>query len=503
MKINKILIVLAIFAYVIYFIIFLNYTNTSVAQRMPTSPDENGVLFTAQNLTQGSLFWHSSLNEKYDSKIFAPRLFTEISNNTYVSSNSVGLIYLISLTNVAGLSEIIISVMSILSILFVYLMVRKYNGLKVGIISAVIFSMLPTLIIFSNLYYDTIPGIFFTIISCFYFLTWCDERKKEHILLSTIFFAVLIFFRSANAIFILSFIAVIIFNSKNYSKRDIILPIVLLLAIISPLLMTSGMIYGNYFLTGQNTGSALGFNMDIQVLLNSAENYLVMLVPTILLFSILGSISHLKENKNKNLFIFWFTAALISILFYGFRGTVYGSGSLDLVGSMMRYFFPVYLLISVYSGVFLEKLALCKKYIFVFVIMATIILLIIVPFNNDMSGSLPRLGAVMDSYSIFAENLSSLPDNSIILTKRYDKIIFPHIPIGLVFTQEDVEKEPDLYKVIPISDISHDIIPLITRMTKDNLSVYVTDDIKNDIPANVILQQTYSGGGIKLFKVST
>lgn len=185
---------------VIAFLLY-NYVNLSSPNRVPFSPDENGLLWTARELSEnGSVFWTSLLNQRYNVTFFRPRLFTEVAPNVYVTSNSMGFAVFLALANELHILPFFVPLTALLGVLGAYGAVAEVSGKKAGVLVAATLATLPPYVFFSNTYMDIVPSLSFFLLSLFGFLKYMKSSKTWQVVISSLCLAIAIYLRTYSAL---------------------------------------------------------------------------------------------------------------------------------------------------------------------------------------------------------------------------------------------------------------------------------------------------------------
>jgi hypothetical protein len=173
------------------------------------------------------------------------------------------------------------------------------------------------------------------------------------------------------------------------------------------------------------------------------------------------------------------------------------------VASVARYMMPVYLLLACGAYVFVrELLSLRMKRISGLVVSVLLVSLVA---GSFASNALPSLVAFEHAYSGVESVVSDLPDNSVIFTRTFDKLIFPTRNVALVYTSSDLSQNPDLRFILPILDIDRDVVPVVRQLLRDGFHVYLARDV--DDLADHLARQGYiitpAGTTLRLREVSS
>jgi len=476
--------VVAIVLCLAYFVMLYNYVNLQAPVRIPFSPDENSVLSTSGMLIEKqTIFWKSSLNEKYGVKFFRPRSFTEITSNTYVTTDSIGFVLLIALAMWLRILPFIVPITAAVAVLAAYGAIAQVYDKRAGLLVAAILGTLPTFVFFSNAYFDLVPSLSFYLISLVALMKYVDSSKILHGVLSSLFLAISILLRPYTALFIAGYIAAIIVMRKRVSLKSFVISSASLPVFLVPVFILNQYAYGAPFKIGLTTtinvfelltSQALGFSAYWIAFLN----HIVLLAPVLFVSGTFGCVGILKRPQSpveKALLAHLVAVSAISFAAYGFLTRTYSFYEPNPAASVSRYLMPVYLLLACCSYIFV-KAARDKGPRWVSTLIISILMISLVG-GSFASNALPSLLMTQQRYSAAEQMIHDLPPGSVVFTRTFDKLVFPLRDVALVYTNSDLADNPDLRFHVPIVNIDTEVIPVIRKLLIDGVHVFLTEDV--------------------------
>lgn len=466
--------------------------------RVPYSPDEANVLFFSEHLVEtGTPLWHSDLNDEYGVSFFRSRAMVDRGDNNYAPQGSMAWILVLSMGQIDNEFlnlQSLLSLLTALGILVVYLLTREVFDKKTALIAALLTCILSPYVAFSNTFNDILPTVVFYLLSLYYFFRFVNTRKSSYLGLASLFFVVSVFLRDANVItYIAGYIPLLVIFRERLNLRAVLTGFFSLALTLIPFGFINVIIYGGFFATGRSTivagGSEVGkplIPFNIEYLSSVVYHHIFDFLP-LLLLGILGMIAAYKlspreERKTRMGFLVSVLVVMAAtVLVYGSRPGLYGFGTGWLISSPTRYFLPIYIFLAVYVAALVRYMCV-KAHGWGRTTAVLLVLALVVSFFNlsfgDAQNSLPDQRGRMARFSQQAATINRLPQDSIVFAQNLDKIVFPTRDVGIVFTEAALEERPFYALQLPIVDISSDVIPVIEEMLDNGKSVYVTADAK-------------------------
>jgi len=491
--------VAAILLTLAYFVFLYNYVNLQIPIKLPISPDENSLLITAQRIIEnGSFSLTSPLNERYGVKVFVPREFTEVAPNTFVTIDSPGFAIFLAVANWLHILPFIIPMTAMLGMLAIYRMISVVFEKRAGILVAAMMGALPNFVFFSNTYFDSVPSFSFLMLSAYFFFKYLRTSKTWRLETCVFFLALSIFLRPYNALFVVGYVGVIAMLRKRLSLKSVVIGTASFLFFLAPLLILNEYVYQDPFRVGYVSPGSLDaltsqkFGLDTYWA--AFVYHVILLAPLVSLLAFFGAIIIVLSKRNMLQGAFYTFLTLLSLaafLAFGSLSRTYGFYEAAPYTALGRYLMPVYLLLACCAYSFVKRLIdLRMKRLSILLVSVVMISLIA---SNLAANALPLIVLEQNRYSGIRQVIQSLPTNSVIFTREYDKVIFPLRDVALVYTNSDLSSNPDLKYAVPIVDIDHDLIPLIHEMLLDGFHVFLAPDV-DDLAARLVQAGFYIEG---------
>jgi hypothetical protein len=406
-----------------------------------TSPDENvNLYFINLYANTGKLQYYEKYNE-YTLGHAHPR--NASSNKNFVVPSGFSGFYVVAGTirSVAPLlTHYVTPLLTLLGIAFIFMLARLvFNEKTAYFASLIALTMAPlwywsSLTLFNNVAASVfyIGGVTFTFYAIY-------KKHLGYYLLSGIFFGLDCFVRLTDITFIIALLPIIYFCRKQINYKYTLFAILSFIISILPALILNKQLYGGFLSSGYAYTQAAITKTDAlhsilhkvgQYLLPSGihfdnviinlKTYLLFFGPIIFSLALLSIISYRKNEKARNLNILTITAMVWILIYYG-SGKFWGSQGFTMDASYVRYFLPIFLLVSPLAASQLIKLD--NKYAIMTLLVFTIYSLNLA-FNaqNGLVQMRERRIALANSST---RVISHYESNAIIFTTLSDKYLFP------------------------------------------------------------------------------
>lgn len=214
-----------ILKYGIYFILIL-----AIATRIPYTNTNQAVWWDSADYLSGAKEIGGKMNlETYDLNPKRPFLLPLLWGILYrLGANET----ILQLSNIT---------LSVLVVLFTYLIGRDLYNKYVGLVASLLMSVLWMPLFFTFRFLTDIPALAFFLISLFYFWKgYINEiDKRKNILLFGLFFGLSFFTRAASLINIIPILAIILVKEKLkfFKNKNLILAVIVFLIVMSPFLI--------------------------------------------------------------------------------------------------------------------------------------------------------------------------------------------------------------------------------------------------------------------------
>lgn len=452
-------------------------------------------IFFSGLLSDGKLFYENSLNREL-APIFGARGFVYLQNQgAMIHSSMHGFIFILTaVRSVFGKYGLLFvnPAFATLSIIYFYLIAKKFLDRKYALI-AVLLMMLSAVFLFTAIrFYNNVAVAAFFLAGVYYFLKALEENPRLNFLIFSVFASAVLWTRYPEVLFF-GPLLLFLFTDKKPAMREIV-PGASFFAF-----ALFGLLLFNYFIYGSPTGflgtkPLTGINNVIidaparlsrfipfssltiyfQNLLHQIKlNFIPVLFACFAMPVIFSKRDKFKAGGQKT---FVLAISLIVLgwgLFYlGSKWTGYGAGGLDPGSNYSRYLLTPLILIFLLAAFGLSELhKIVKKnwanYI-ALVLLTTyaflnLYILFYSPYGITSAVKYANRLSVRQ-----AELLKLIPDpDSIVFTKRMDKIIFPN-------------RVTALYSNLPSKNREKKVAAMIDKLLDMEFPVYFLRETKSD-----------------------
>lgn len=489
----------------VFSIIFIGLYSflTTISPLNFTSPDENVNLFFSRLYSQtGKLSYyepHSDLAEGY----LRPR--NSVAKDGFVSNSGfAGLPVVYGALGTLITIQYITPVISLLGVLFIYLLATQVFNRNIGLISAALVLVSSPYWFWSSMtMFNNLPATVFFIGGVCFMLKGLMNPKLGYYAASALMFGINQFFRFTDIIYFLPLLIVLFFFRKEINFKFLFVAGFIYLASVLPVFLINNQLYGSFLSFGYSESTTQSVSADLaSSILNRikffllpsgihpdkmAQNffiYLVQYTPITFIITALSIAASLFSGKDKlvRIYIYFYLALSLWILTYYGSGVFWGVENFTMDASYIRYFLPIYILSAPITAYFImilpKKIAVLA--IFIFITSSTL--------NSHFSNSgLEDMSLRRASGELATRKfLSGTDKNSIIFTTLSDKNIFP--------SRKVVVYGPGYNK---LTFNYPTMAKLITNMYHTNRVVYVYND-RNDVDTGQ-LNQLIAGDNLRLY----
>lgn len=462
--------------------LFFTYTflNREFGGKVVGSPDEDVSLFFARQIADNSSFtWHSDLNQEFGVAIFQPRLATDIGGNNYTGPYPQFELIL-ALARIYGVLDYITGVLALLGVIGIYLLGREIAGNKAGLLSGFIYGFLPPLVLDANKFLSMVPAVSLAIFSIFCFLKAIMSRRGAYYFISAIFLGAAILIRADFTLLFLPYLVVLIVNRKTIIFKYVFIGVGIIAVLIIPWYL--------YFYRILPTVSTRPFSAPISAqILSVIQNigaypfsFLNYIVLNPLPLSILGLpalIWIIKSRKRayfRNFTYLCITILIVYFIAYGQRTGTWDFWKVSSDSSMFRYFLLPYGMLALCFGILVTSRNWWGRQFSTSVIVLALILPLIAVFS---SSQLTADEARLQWYTEIKSSVMALPDNAVLFTKSWDKIVGSGTrDMATYRTYEDAVKNPEINYFFHPVDVDKDLVPIVGKLLDQGRPVYVLGD---------------------------
>lgn len=482
----------------IWLIVFLFYSY--LAFTLPhrssfLSPDENNTFCVARQIHENhTIFIHSTLNEELGLKIFRGRLYVEARENRYTAFNSLGLAFLVAAGMYLGLPFLVVPFLASLGAIGIYLVAKDIGGRKAGYLAAILYGLLPTNVFISNQILDATPSFAMYLLSLGCMLAAMRNKSVVLSAVSGVALGLCFLIRQANAVYIFVFLVFLFCARKRLNLRQRLAFLLPSSVIALATVTMNKLAYGSFYHSGQVAGTHTGIfhalfpRFDPGSVVKALSNHLVAYIPLLLALGVVGYILAWRKKAHGNhklLSIFLLVLAILTLILYASRSGTWSFEDFSITSSMARYFIPLYAVIVTYASLFLSLLSSRgREAIAVLILAAVFCSFVLFTFGKLEYMNLQKLKARAVVYDQHKESLlNTYRQPIVVFTKGMDKDLYDDVQVGLCYTQEDVERNPDIKNLFPIVDVERDVLPAIDKLLENGYAVFAASDARELLDA--------------------
>lgn len=482
----------------IWLLVLMAYSYLAVQnpdRRSFIAPDESNTFHIAERLVeQGTVYIDSPLNERFDVEIFRGRHFAKVRDKKYTAFNSIGLTLVIALGMKMRITYFILPFLSSLAVIGIYLIVREVANEKAALLAALFYGLFPSNIYHANLLFDAVPAFAMLLLSLGLLLV--SFRRPSHILtlLSGICLGITFLLRQSMAIYIFLILVFAVLNHRSLKWAKWLSYFGGAACVALFTIGVNKVVYGSAMASGLTVGSgatpfqALFPEQDIMSIFKSLGIYLLLYVHLLFLLGAAGVVLFYKRyrsRKNRLFLLLMSTMAFISLFIFGSRSRTWGFKDFYISGSMARYYLAIYVFFIIFASIFVVFLARReRKLVFTFVLVSTVVFFSILTFGTFMGiDGMHGLSSQLNTMDEVNAKIREINRPVVIFTKTTDKYFYPDVEVGLVFTQEDVERNPNLEGMYPVIDPQDDVMPIIDELLLEGWRVFIAYDARELLDA--------------------
>ncbi|MFA5134043.1 MAG: glycosyltransferase family 39 protein [Patescibacteria group bacterium] len=429
------------------------------------SPDETANYFFISRLhINGDFFSPEPLNAFLNSSIH-PR---SISYNGFslVPQGFIGLPLLYGfLSKVLGLFLIkfFTPLLAVLGALAFYGIIGKTFNHKIAFLSMLLLLLFPAYWYYSSRYlYPNVPFLAFFLIAVW--ALYCGalhkEKKIKYLFIFSVSAALALAIRPVESLWFIPIIIIgIVLHRKKLSITKVAASLGIMLALAAPILVNSYILYGDPLGTGYGLMQAVDYSSAPAGIISSgapngqsiflpygfnagaiAKNVYKILIKYFWWFSIPAALGFFalffcKIKKEEKFYIIGTLAVSIWLIIYYGSGVFYDNpnmGRLSMGDSHFRYWLPVFALAMPFAASFWVRLGekIKQEKILISSVLIFVSFLSIYAVFSGVDDGLRAVRQVLwTNYGVKMEVMKILPENSIVITGRQDKIFFPDIKV--------------------------------------------------------------------------
>lgn len=482
--------------FVLVYCFFLQSTTQILGDRIFNSPDENANYIFTKLFSEKSVFNIAEpLNTEYSNSIF-PRSMHVAENGTLLPGSFIGIIMVYGLLAKFFGAWIIIFLTPIISFfgaIFYFKLIKEIFSKKIAFVSSLLLFIFPAWWYYnSRSMFHNILFLNFFIFFLYCFIIFLHTRRNSYIAGSFIFLALALFTRFSEIVWIApGFFVLLAVCKKNISWKIFLGMIALFSGLIFGIIYINFKVFGNAVTAGYSFekeglsafGSFLNlvlpFGFHPKRAIVNFYNYYPFLLWWFFVPSILGFVLKLKKfyclPKEQKYYIIGFCYISIFLIVYYGSWTITDNldpAKITIGTSYVRYWLCIYVFSLPFTAYFFQKLlsVIKNKKLKLAIAFVSIMALAYLSFDLVWINSEESLLAVQKSisgYYVKRDLVSnSIPENSVIMTEKSDKIFFPKFK---VITEPGNEKVIDNVKKMIIDGIP---IYYYTFLADNDINVY-------------------------------
>ncbi|MCG2817473.1 MAG: glycosyltransferase family 39 protein [Actinomycetia bacterium] len=501
-----------VFLVVLVITLLFTYNKLNISKnRWTLHPDDHNVYYFSEVLLNtGHLSYESPFNAEYETLAFQPRMDDagEEGSDRYrtKADYSPGIYFLTCLGHFAGVSGpfVIVSLIGLAGILFFYLFAREIFTRSIAMYSTVFLALSSAYAYWSNMLFTNIPALSFFMGGLYYLARSIkDGSKRRCYLLSAAFFVISVWIRYEYILFLAIVAVAVLIGYRHDLKGTYVLQSVALMA-----LMGASVALINYFTMGSPVGMGAAAvagrtamdttvkyavsSFSLKAVLTNARMYIYGIAPALTVLGLLGIVLCLRRERN-GFTCMLVAIALFALCYYGKNSGFWGYGENWLASSYTRYFLPVIMCLSLFGGVFTERLVRSIPYRKIAIITGAVILIAVtvtslgVLFDNEFGLSFT------DKYDgnrkSVEEYVSTLPESSVVTDLTSDNYYRFIIVSRTVFNPSYFSED----------ELEERMIEVFEGLRADGVPLYIIDNIDRTLLDIEVFKKKHSH--IQLTKV--
>ncbi|MFC1648893.1 glycosyltransferase family 39 protein [Nanoarchaeota archaeon] len=490
---------------IVSFALLLFFSYSFIALNSPnkfTSPDENSYYHFTKRFAEGKEI-PSPVPDIENSEHIYPRNAVYYEGKLY-PKGFLGIIIIYGLFGRLhiGLLPLMTPLIGLLGIVFLFFLIKDLFGKETAILSTIIVAFLPPYLFWSNMnFYNNAPTAAFFIGGLLFLFRYLKDGKKQDIGISAALFALATWFRYETSVLIaltMGYVVLVRISKKKFNLefvKDLAIFSVLFLIVLSPVLYYNTKLFGGPMSLGYNVAKGINGNGESEDealfeglavtarrflmpagfwpsrMVVNGYNFILNMLPLYTILSLLGVFLFLRMQNNHLQKMFFGIALLVSLYlltYYG-SGFFYGYDQAPLLSSSyVRYFLPIYMMMGVFAGISLKKMMDYNKLIFIFIFVILLSSSVTFAFfsNQAIIATNSRRNSYLDVEN-YIERMT--PPDAIILTRYWDKAIFP---TRQVMTRSFINEDHQHIK----------LAALIFSYKEQGMEIYYLNDRRVDLP---------------------
>lgn len=345
------------------------------SNRWTVHPDDHDILLYSKFLLEtGHLWVQSPYNEMYDTTTFQPGIYDYESkpdkDYKITPYYAPGIYFLVCPGHVLGMRGpfFIIAFVGIFGLLCFYLMVRELFNVVTAMVATVFLAVTPAYFYWSSMLHTNIPAVSFFIAGLYFLSRIVNHPDYKFSYLMATFFFILAIWMRADYVFIVSIsVLSVLIGCRKTIRWKYVVYCVLLLVVMAGIL---GAV--NYHATGSIAGlnprggvggkaseilvkyPTRSFNFD--AIFKNVHLHIYLVAPLLTLLGIFGIFTIVRSGDAKKVMLVAFFLVMVFVIyFYGKNTKYWGYGRQWIASSYVRYFLPVFIILSVFAAYFLVK----------------------------------------------------------------------------------------------------------------------------------------------------
>lgn len=483
----------AVIAVFLFAFILFNYSNIFAFNWFVHPDDHEAYVIGKQIKENGTMTMDEPLNYIFDEPLFKPS-GTTWNGEKVVPTRAFGIYFLTALGLFFGPKGpfFVIPLIGMMGLLYLYLALRMAYNQDIALLSVLLFSFSAPVIYWNNMLYSNFPGLAFLIAGVYYTLRidYGKKVKAGNYVAAAVFFALSVWMRYENSLFILLLLPLFIRAARYARLRYVVVGLLIFLIMLTPILILNKAVYGKAFTTGyieskknvegeqgsegvEETGFAKklirrfflqDINPDFSRIYVNAKTYILKPFAFLVLIGILGLLLALSlSNRNRVLALSFLLISLVWT-YDTCGGFHWGEGSF-LVGSTYgRYLLIVYMALAIFTAYFLYKVKQLygkKLYLpFVFLLLVAYLCLQMTVLFQGAFG----LKDTVNQKRLFREVqelAEELPENAVI--------------VGTIYAKAIVGRKVMMYDLIPDEQQPQRTVEYIKRLISMGYPVFILE----------------------------
>lgn len=405
---------------------------------------------------------------------------------------------------------IITPLTAVFMVIALYLIVRKFFGEKIALLTSAIAFVFPVSLWWgAQLLTDAFISLLFLLLGLYYFVKLSESRERKYYFLSALFLANALFHRYEWLFLILPLLIYAIFIKRGmaWNKRSLIVVGTAAFSLV-PILLLNKELYGDFLVTGYQveadmvaeitglTGMSYIIGFEPEFISRYVGMYIIEFVPLLTLGFILGLFVRFRDKeKSRYLALYALYVIIISSVYYG-SDVTWGFDTYQVNATFTRHLLPGYLLAMPFLAVVIDKVKGMNKIIWLSLVSIIVATGVVTAFVGP-NGIAERNERILDYREFHDAVIEKTEPNSIIIARYYDKILLPDRDVlNVTYLAFPTSRELDPEEFRPW-EVPPDLYLLGHRaayIANQGIPVYITEVGTNDLDAlkEVLFQEGYT-----------